>query len=111
MELAGEVYAALKRYFSVLKHTGYKKYCDVYRLLALVSIEEMLYGPMAGFVTEKDYQDISKALNCLQGSCMIPFPDYLKGMDGIVERLPDEFRVTEETALRLAENFNLRTMS
>lgn len=81
MELSNEVFNSVNRYFSALSHTGYKPYSQVYDLLALTFIEELLCGPLSEYINEEDYLSISKALNCLQGSCMIPYPDYKKGID------------------------------
>lgn len=111
MELTNEVYNSINNYFSILSHTGYKSYSEVYKLLVFSFIEEMLNGPMSQYVTEKDYTIVNNALYCLYGSCMIPFPDYKKTVDNIVHRLPDEYRITENNIIRSTEQFELRVKS
>ena len=80
MEFTHETSEALDRYFSALSHTGYKSYNQVYNLLAMTFIEEMLCGPMSEFITEEDYKIIYNGVTCIYGSCMIPFPSYKKGL-------------------------------
>lgn len=111
MELINEVYDSVNHYFSILKKTGYKPYNEVYKLLVFTFIQDMLDGPMAYYITEEDYKTISDALYCLYGTCMIPYPAYKQGVSSIVNKLPDEYRVTEDKILRSTELLNLRTMS
>ena len=62
-------------------------------------------------VTEDDYNSMANVLNCLYGSCMIPFPYYV---ESTIE--PEEtplsyynyFRLSEDNNLRATENNNLR---
>lgn len=110
MELSNQTYEALANYFNELSHLGYKPYKDVYRLLSLIFIEEILYGPMSEMVIEKDYKDINNALYCLYGDCLIPYPSYLEGISTINKRVMDNFRITETNILREI-NTNLRTMA
>lgn len=111
MELTDEVYNSVNRYFSVLSHIGYKSYNEVEQLLIFTFIEEMLYGPLSQYLTEKDYNIINNSLYCLYGSCMIPFPDYKKSIYSTVYRMPDEYRITETGTLRLSESSELRVKS
>lgn len=80
MEFTHEVSNSVNNYFSVLTNTGYKSYNEVYKLLVMVFIEELLCGTMSEFITEDDYKIIYNGINCLYGDCMIPFPDYKKGI-------------------------------
>lgn len=111
MELRDEVFSSIDKYFSALSHLGYKPYDEVYKLLVFSFIEEILYGPLSIFITEEDYKHISKALECMYGSCMIPFPSYKKSYDLVVHKVPDEYRVTEEKVLRSINEDNLRIKS
>lgn len=68
---------ALIRYFSILSKFGYRSYSDVYRLLSLIFIEELLTGNLKEFLVEEDYRNIDKALYCLiSNTCFIDFPKY-----------------------------------
>ena len=74
--LTKEVAGALSRYMYVLSHIGYKTYCAVDKLLVYSFIEELL-DRFSLAVTEDDYNSVAKTLNCLYGSCLIPFPYYV----------------------------------
>lgn len=111
MELTNKVYEAINKYFSVLSHTGYKSYNEVYKLLAFIFIEEMLYGPLSQFITEDDYNEIDKALDCIYGSCMIPYPDYKRTYDSVTNKPNNEYRITESSIYRDTENLRLRVKS
>ncbi len=84
MVFTHETSDSVNRYFSLLSHTGYAHYDKVYNLLVMVFIEEILCGPMSEFITEEDYKVITKGINCLYGTCMIPYPSYRKG---IIEKI------------------------
>lgn len=109
MELSNEAYNTLVQYFKGLNHIGYKSYTEVYQVLAFLFIEEILYGPMSFMVTDKDYKDINQALYCIYGSCLIPYPSYLKGMSSSNIRVKDNYRITESEILRSA-NYALRAV-
>lgn len=81
MVLHNKTYDALNNYFSLLSHTGYKSYNEVYKLLVLSFIEEMISGDMKEYITEEDYKYISSMMECLYGSCMIPYPNNNKEYD------------------------------
>ena len=104
MELTNEVYDSVNRYFSALSHMGYKPDKEVDNLLIFTFIEEMLYGPLSQYITDKDYKSITNAVYCLYGSCMIPFPDYKKSFDSTVNRMLDKYRVTETGVHRSTDN-------
>ena len=95
MDLTNEVYNSVNNYFSALSHLGYKSDGEVNQLLIFSFIEELLYGPLAEFITEDDYRDINNSLYCLYGSCLIPFPDYKKGISFVTNNVLDKYRNTE----------------
>lgn len=109
MEITNEAYEAVVKYFEGLTHTGYKAYGDVNKLLAFLFIEEILYGDMSCMVTDNDYKAIVDAVYCLYGTCMLPYPSYLKGKETINNRTPSSFRITESNILRSIDS-NLRTV-
>ena len=111
MELTNDVYDSVNKYFSSLKHLGYKPYSEVDKLLIFTFIEELLDGPMSLFITEEDYKSITNSLYCLYGSCMIPYPDYKKGIDPTINRVLEKYRITETGILRSIEDYKLRVKS
>ena len=101
---------AIQRYFTSLSQFGYKSYTDVYRLIVLLFIEEIMVHKFSDFITEKDYNDILKALNHLAGcSCLIDFPKYAN-YDELVHnnRLYLRTRATEENSLRFDDRDVIR---
>ena len=67
---------SLIRYFTALSQFGYKSYCDVGKLLALIFLQEYLQKYQE-YITEADYNEVSKAMECLYGtSCLIPYQYY-----------------------------------
>lgn len=86
MDIRKEAYDSLDRYFTSLSVTGYRSYTEVYKLLVLSFIEELLYS-FPGMVSENDYRLFSKVLENIYGtSCLIPYPDYKK----VAERAMEE---------------------
>lgn len=108
MELTTDVLASVERYFNTLTNTGYLPDYKVDTLLTYIIMEEILYGPLRFFVTEKDYKAISKVLNCVSGTCLIPYPDYLNSFTPVTSPTYDEYRITETGILRNTENGDLR---
>ena len=76
MELTNKVFESLDRYFYILSKRGYNNYCEVNKLLIVSFIEELLTGAMASMVTEEDYDIVTKVINCLGGSCLMPYTLY-----------------------------------
>lgn len=76
MEFTKETLEALNRYFTTLSAIGYKDYCSVTKLLIMSFLEELLTGYMAPLITEEDYHTIMNSINCLYGSCLIPYQLY-----------------------------------
>lgn len=100
MDIRKEAYDSLDRYFVSLTVTGYRSYTEVYKLLILCFIEELLYS-FPGLVSEKDYRLFSRVLESIYGtSCLIPYPDYKKVAE-IANRGPNQWRFSSNDILRL----------
>lgn len=102
---------AVDRYFNTLALFGYKNYTDVYKLLTLLYIEELLtQQAYSGFISEEDYRVIMDALYCLTGStCLIPYPEFINNDSLIHETLRNYIpRVTQDSNLRYTEESNPR---
>ena len=73
------LYSALSSYYNALSKKGYMAHHHALKLLVLIFYRDFVYHDYGGLISEKDYKQIEKALNCLYGStCLIPYPDYLK---------------------------------
>lgn len=102
---------AVDRYFNTLALFGYKNYTDVYKLLALLYIEELLtQQAYSGFISEEDYRIIMNALYCLTGStCLIPYPEFINNDSLIHDTLRNYIpRITQDSNLRYTETFEPR---
>ncbi len=111
MEVTNDAMKAVNRYFHTLSNLGYKKDKEVERLIVYLFLEELLCGPWSQFITDKDYNDIDKALYCLYGtSCMMPYPDYKTTHIDVIKSMPDEYRISEGGILRMTEIGNVRTI-
>ena len=67
---------SLIRYFTALSQFGYKSYCDVGKLPALIFLQEYLQKYQE-YITEADYNEVLKAMECLYGtSCLMPYQYY-----------------------------------
>lgn len=109
MEISNFTYDAVKGYFEGLTHTGYRSYNEVAQLLALLFIEEILYGPMSEYITDNDYKMLNNSLYCLYGSCLISYPLYLEGKSTLNKKVTDSYRITETGILRSSES-HLRSL-
>ena len=75
------LYNAYCNYFSALQNTGYYPQRGVSSLIIMDFIYELLYGNFRGYLSSDDYYTISKALDCLYGSCLLPYPYRLTNDD------------------------------
>lgn len=98
--VTNEAYNAITSYFSILSHIGYKPDEDVNKLVVFIFIEEMLYGRLSEYITEEDYNIIIDSIECLYGSCMIPYPDYKAGYSEVINRMNNSYSITEEGIMR-----------
>lgn len=111
MDFTNDVYKALNSYFNTISVTGYKKDIEVYKLLIFLYLETLLYDSSVGMVSEKDYNDIIKALYCIYGtSCMFPYPDYRKSYTDVTKSVHDRYRISEDMILRTTETGDVRTV-
>lgn len=71
------IYNSIKKYFNTLQYTGYINYDEVYKLLYLIGVKEMADTDIYGSLTEEDYKEINKSINCIYGtSCLFPYPNH-----------------------------------
>lgn len=103
MQLTNSVFESIEKYFNSISKTGYKSYTEVYKLLTFIFIEEILNGSMCKYITEEDYKILSNKLECLYGTCMIPYPKYKESATLSMNNFYNSFRVTEDK-LRFIEN-------
>ena len=64
---------SLEKYFKVLSKIGYVSPKDVYNLLSLVIVTELLER-YSEYITEEDLRSMSMAIACISGSCLIAAP-------------------------------------
>lgn len=104
-EITDLSYESIVRYFTTLQQLGYKSYEDVYKLVALIGLEEM-FDIFAEFITEQDFRYIMNAINCLSGTtCLIDFPTYSENRTLIHKsRVNYLTRLSETDSIRIDSN-------
>ena len=110
MEITKLVSKSIDSYFQSLSVLGYRKQTDVDALIIYSFIEELLTGPMRVFITEDDYKAIGAALNCLQGTCLIPYQQY-QGSSLFGDFEVTAPRITEDNNIRVTEDNITRFVS
>lgn len=101
-EITDLSYESIVRYFTALQQFGYKSYEDVYKLIALIGLEEM-FDIFAEFITEEDLKQIMTAINCLSGTtCLIDFPTYSEG-EALIHKSKVNYltRLSETDSIRM----------
>lgn len=95
----------IDNYFNLLFTQGTTSIKIQRKLLVLNYLYELLCDI---FVTEEDYNTISRYLEVIYGDCLIPYPDYIsfKNTNPIESRL--KFRSSQKGILRTDTNKNLR---
>lgn len=105
-------YKSIVRYFNTLSVLGYKSYKDVYKLFLLLSIEDLLNGPLCLYISEEDYKTISNVLYCLFGTtCLIDYPEFAVDTSLIQNLNVDSPRITEDEDVRFSENEFIRLVN
>lgn len=113
MELTNLTLDSIIKYFNIVSKLGYKEYNDVYKVLILIFIEELLTSDFSYFINEKDYKTISNSINCLLGSsCLINMPLYNTYDSLLHEKKFDLItRITEDYLIRITEDNVVRIKS
>ena len=94
---------SLIRYFNVLSQFGYKSYCDVDKLITLIFLQECL-AKYQQFITEGDYNVISKATECLYGtSCLMPYQYYQTNQTTYNNFADANVQSTEDSEIKVTE--------
>ena len=102
---------AIDRYFNILSKTGYKKDSEVFKLIAVLFIEEIFIGSLGEYVTEEDLAYIDRLLYNLYGtSCLLALPTKLTN-DTIDHKfiIQDIYRESEDSVFRNDGNKYIRT--
>ena len=103
-EITNITYDAIYRYFTSLAQFGYRSYGDVDKLLALISLDEMI-NVFAEYMDEETLQSIINAIYCLSGTtCLIDFPKYIND-DTLFHQTKINYfaRITEDSIVRTDE--------
>lgn len=104
-EITDLSYESIVKYFTTLQQFGYKSYEDVYKLVALIGLEEML-DIFAEFITEEDLKQIVSAINCLSGTtCLIDFPTYSES-ESLIHKSKVNYltRLSEADSIRMGND-------
>lgn len=68
------IYNAIREYFKTLEYTGYLNYREVYKILTLLTIQDIADSDANGLITDKDYKLFDEMISCIMGSsCLFPY--------------------------------------
>lgn len=104
-----EAFVALQDYFNHLEKVGYMRYDNVFRLIVFLYIDEILHAYTLMNITEEDYNIINNTLQCLYGTCLLPYPEFIKNLPYLnIDSEADKLREVEWDVLRQTEDNRLR---
>lgn len=88
------LYSALNKYFLALSNLGYVKYNNVYKILFLIAVQELIINDYNRLQNEDDCRSIQNAIYKVFGtSCIITFP---KGYNSDIIYSESSSNVTKE---------------
>lgn len=104
---------SLEMYFKHLEMTGYMRYDNTGKLLALLLVDLFLNSEFRAFISEDDYKTIGKFLYCITGNCLIPYVQFINTPAIMGTILPKfsgmpPFRNTETGRTRYTEHSDAR---
>lgn len=108
-EMTNISYDAIVRYFTSLTQFGYRSYGDVNKLLALLTLDDLL-NVFSEYIDEDALRSIVNAIYCLSGTtCLIDFPSYINN-DTLFHQTKVNYiaRITEDNILRVDEASAIR---
>lgn len=108
-EMTNISYDAIVRYFTSLAQFGYRSYGDVNKLLALLTLDDLL-NVFSEYIDEDDFRAIINAIYCLSGTtCLIRYPEFVNH-DSLIHKTKIGFttRITEDNVIRDTEDYRLR---
>lgn len=108
-EMTNISYDAIVRYFTSLAQFGYRSYGDVNKLLALLTLDDLL-NVFSEYIDENDLRSIVNAIYCLSGTtCLIRYPEFVNH-DSLTHKTKIGFttRITEDNVIRDTEDYRLR---
>ena len=104
-----EAYKALYDYFNHLSKTGYMRYDTVYKLIVFLFVDEILHDYLYFNPTEEDYQIIANMMQCLYGTCLLPYPEFRRNLPFVnIDDEADRLRETEWDVLRQTQSESTR---
>lgn len=108
-EITNISYNAIVKYFTSLAQFGYRSYDDVNKLIALISLNDML-DVFSDYINEESFKSIINAIYCLSGTtCLIDFPSYINN-DTLNHQTKINYiaRVTQDNILKISESNIIR---
>lgn len=102
-----QVLDSLQKYFNHIEQTGYMRYDTVAGLLGLMLVDSFLNTDLNTFVTEEDYDIMSRFLYCIYGNnCLVPYPVFIKETPRMGAILPSigsihSYRNTQDESIRI----------
>lgn len=97
---------AMQKYYTKLGKYGYVNQTNVFKLLYLSFVDDLLTTDFSYYITDCDYRMITNSLYCIFGTdCMFKFPAWNTN-DDIVHKIDRDMwlRSSEDDILRMSED-------
>lgn len=102
--------ASIKNYYSILEQNGFIPDSEVYKVLLLSFLSELLEDRYAYYLTDKDLKLIINIASCLStSSCVIPFLGMAIDTEPVKGYANELYpRITEDSIIRITEDDIIR---
>ena len=101
---------ALNKFYKTLSYTGNVSAKTTTQLLLATYLRDFLED-YQGLINEEDYNAISKVLDCMYGTCYMPYSSYNKMLPAPVFYVQKYTRLSETSQLRLSEQGEMRELN
>lgn len=101
---------ALNKFYKTLSYTGSVPAKTTKQLLLATYLRDFLED-YQGLINEEDYNAISKVLDCMYGTCYMPYSSYNKMLPAPVFYVQKYNRLSETSQVRISEHSELRELN
>ena len=101
------IFRSLTYYFKALRSMGFKSYEEVYKVIFLSCVSEIVEDDFDAALSEEDYRDINSAVYAIYGTdCMFPYPHGCckDETEQVIVVPEEEAELSDEEKLKQMEN-------
>ena len=110
LDLDTTISEALNKFYKTLSYTGNVPTKITTQLLLATYLRDFLED-YQGLINEEDYNAISKVLDCMYGTCYMPYSSYNKMLPAPVFYVQKYTRISEASQIRISEHEKLRELN